>query len=189
MNLSGLALTCSVILGACSSVPSDPYERRVYDTQQQAQRAASVAVDNAPEWMTKLPVSTSAVYATGTAVSSDLAMAENKAKLVAFGKICMAAGGRVDQRNQLFVQEHNDVAVNSSEMAIRSMCPSVDLTGVEIKEARRVNEQGRFRSYILVALPLDQANVLQQRRDRVRLQENNQKRADQMFSTMDQPRQ
>lgn len=189
MNLSGLALACSVILSACSSVPSDPYERRVYDSQQQAQRAASVAVDNAPEWMTKLPVSTSAVYATGTAVSSDLAMAENKAKLVAFGKICMAAGGRVDQRNQLFVQEHNDVAVNSSEMAIRSMCPSVDLTGVEIKEARRVNEQGRFRSYILVALPLDQANVLQQRRDRVRLQENNQKRADQMFSTMDQPRQ
>ena len=59
------------------------------------------ALDQAPKWMRELPKSTSAVYQNGTAVSQDMGMSANKAKTMAFGKICMAAGGQVNQQSKI----------------------------------------------------------------------------------------
>lgn len=172
-------------LAACSSVPSDPYEKRAYQEQQRREAAVDRALDKAPKWMTELPTSGNAVYANGSAVSGDLSMADNKAKMIAYSKICMAAGGRVDHRAQTFIQDAGTATYESSEMAIRSMCPSVDITGVETREIRRVSEFGRYRTYVLVALPTGEANQLQQRRDRMRLQEQAGRRSDQVFREMD----
>lgn len=173
------------LLAACSSSPKDNYDRQIAEQQQRRDSAAERAVSQAPKWMTELPVSANAVYANGTAVSGDFGMADNKAKLMAYAKICMAAGGRVDQRSRVFMQDSGDASHESSETAIRSMCPGVDITGVETKEVKRIAENGRFRSYVLVALPTGDANRLQQRRDQMRLREQATQRGDQVFREMD----
>jgi len=100
----------------------------------------------------------------------------------------MAAGGRVDQRARMFIQDSESASTEASEMAIRSVCPGVDITGVETRDIKRVNENGRYRSYVLVALPTGDANLLQQRRDRLRLQEQAGRRADAVFKEMDAPK-
>ena len=88
-----ITVVAVALLAACSSTPKEQYERRAYEERQRQEKAVESAIDRAPKWMTELPVSNSAVYANGSAVSTDMSMADYKAKLFAYGKICMAAGG------------------------------------------------------------------------------------------------
>jgi hypothetical protein len=152
-----------VILAACSSSPKDPYERRVYHDEQRREKAAEQAIDRAPKWMTDLPVSKSAVYQNGTAVSPDYSMAVTKAKTVAFGKICMSAGGRVNQQSKIYRTDSENASTEFSELAIKTYCPGVDISGVEVapEGIKVVPEYGRFRAYVLVALPVGEANGIQ----------------------------
>lgn len=180
-----LILSLVALLTACGSAPKDPYAERVREERQRQERIAERALDKAPEWMTVLPSSPNAVYAAGTAVSGDFSMADHKAKLMAYSKICMAAGGRVSQSSKIFMQDMGESSIESSETAIRSMCPNVSITGVETREIRRISEGGRYRSYVLVALPTGEANLLQQRQDRMKLMQSSQQRSDAAFKELD----
>lgn len=173
------------LLAACSSSPKDSYDRRIAEERQRRDTAIDRAISQAPKWMSELPTSANAVFANGSAASADLGMADNKAKLMAYGKICMAAGGRVDQRSRVFMQDYGDANLENSELAIRSICPTVNITGVEVREIKRVSENGRFRSYVLVALPTGDANALQRRQDQLQLRQQAQQRGDQAFREMD----
>ena len=160
-----VALTVIATLVGCSSAPKDTYERRAYEEQKRQVAAVEQAIDLAPKWMTELPESANAVYANGSAVSRDMSMADNKAKLIAMGKICMAAGGKVSQQSKIFMQDSESHSTEISEMAIKSVCPSVDVTGTEVREIKRVAEGNRYRTYVLLALPTGEANRLQTRKD------------------------
>jgi hypothetical protein len=173
------------IVAACSSTPSDPYERRAYEERERREKLVERSLDKAPKWMSELPVSTNAVYANGTSVSGDFSMADYKAKMIAFGKICVAAGGTVSQQGKIFMQDTSDASYETSEMAIKTMCPAVDVTGVEVKEIKRIAEGSRYRTYVLVALPTGDANTLQKRRDQQRLQNRADARSAAAFRELD----
>jgi len=167
-------------------LPTEQYDNRVAVNQIDRETQVNRSLTQAPDWMSKLPISNNAVYANGSAVSSDMSMADYKAKLFAFGKICMAAGGRVDQQSKIFMQDTSVTSTELSELAIKSMCPSVDITGVEIKEIKRIAEGSRFRSYALVALPTGDANALQRRKDQLKLNNRADQRSTEVFKEMDQ---
>ncbi len=181
-----IALALVATLAACSSSPKEQYERRAYEENQRREKQVEQAIDKAPKWMTELPKSNSAVYANGTAVSPDFSMADEKAKVIAFGKVCMAAGGEVDKNSKVFRADVGEQSVENSTMAIRSMCRTVDVSGAEVVEIKRIAEGSRFRSYVLVALPTGAANQIQQRRDQIRAQRQVQQQADREFKSMDQ---
>ena len=180
-----LATVVAVGLVGCGSTSNDRYERKADAERERMTAYNERAVSEAPKWMTKLPESKDAVYANGTATSPDMSMAADKAKLVAYGKVCMAAGGTVDQRNTMFRTDTNDASVEKSELAIRGMCRAVDISGVEVAEVKTIAEGNRFRTYVLVALPTGDANAIQKRKDQVRLQNQALKRSDQVFREMD----
>lgn len=185
MNKLFVIIPLVAMLAACGSAPRDPYERQVKDRQDRQERYVERSIDRAPKWMTELPVSANAVYANGTAISGDFSMADYKAKMFAFGKICVSAGGTVSQQGRIFMQDTADATYETSELAIRTLCPAVDVTGVEIKEIKRVAEGTRYRSYVLVALPTGDANALQQRRERQRLQNRAESRSAAAFNELD----
>ena len=184
-----------VVLTACSStktpvsnapvLPTETYDNRVAVSQIDREAQVNKSISQAPEWMTRLPVSNNAVYANGSSVSTDMSMADYKAKLFAYGKICMAAGGKVSQQAKVFMQDSTEASAEISELAIKSMCPSVDITGVEIKDVKRVGEGGRFRTYVLVALPTGDANALQKRKDQLKLKDRADQRSTEVFTEMD----
>ena len=173
------------VLAACSSAPKDPYERRAYEERERREQMVERSLDKAPKWMTELPSSANAVYANGTSVSGDFSMADYKAKMIAYGKICVAAGGTVSQQGKIFLQDAGDASYETSEMAIKTMCPAVDVTGVEVKEIKRIAEGSRYRTYVLVALPTGDANSLQKRKDQLRLQNRADARSAAAFREMD----
>jgi hypothetical protein len=180
-----ILLPVVALVAACSSAPRETYDRRAYEAEQKREQYAERAIDRAPKWMTELPKSNAAVYANGTAVSGDFSMADEKAKTIAFGKICMAAGGEVDKNSRVFRADVGEQSVENSSVAIRSMCRTVDVTGAEIVEIKRLAEGSRFRSYVLVALPTGTANPIQQRRDQNRAQRSAQAQSDAAFREMD----
>jgi hypothetical protein len=180
-----IMLPVLAVLTACSSTPSDFYEKRSYNNTLAQARINEKAIDQAPKWMLSLPKSNTAVYENGSAVSPDMSMAVQKAKLVAYGKICMAAGGRVDQQSKMFRTDTETNSTELSETAARSICPSVDITGVEMVETKLIAEGARFRAFVLVALPTGEANQLaRDREDRV-LRRQTQTRSGQAFRELD----
>jgi hypothetical protein len=171
-------------LTACGT--SDPYQKRAEQEYERREKLAERVIDKAPKWMTELPVSKSAVYEAGTAVSADFSMADQKAKADAYGKICMTAGGTASQRTKIYRTDSEVTSTEFSEMALRSSCKEVDLTGVEVKEIKRINEGGRYRTYVLVALPTGDANVLKRAKEANRQRELAAARAPQALKELDQ---
>ena len=176
-------LACMVALAGCST--TDVYEKRADKERERQERYAERAVDHAPKWMKELPKSNSAVYENGSAVSNDLGMSVNKAKLLAFGKICMSAGGKVNQQSKLFRLDIENSSSETSELAVKAFCPGVDITGVEVVETKKISEGTRFRSYVLIALPLGDSNMLQKRKDQMLANQQSRQRSEQAFKEMD----
>ena len=172
------------LITACGTTKDD-YQKRAEAAEEKREAQVTKSISRSPAWMTELPASDSAVFANGSAVSTDMSMADYKAKLFAFGKICMAAGGKVDQQSKIFMQDTAVASTEISELAIRSMCPSVDITGTEIREVKRIAEGGRFRTYVLLALPTGDANALQKRKDQLKLNEGAVQRGKEAFKELD----
>lgn len=172
-------------IAACSSAPKEIYERRAYEERERQEKLVERAIDRAPKWMTELPKSKDAVYQNGSAVSTDMGMSVNKAKTMAFGKICMAAGGRVNQQSKVYRLDGDSTSTELSEMAVKSFCPNVDITGVEVVDTKIVSEGARFRTYVLVALPMGDANQLQKSKDQREQRKLADRRSGQVFQEME----
>lgn len=179
-----LAVGITALIAGCSTT-SDPYQKRAEAERERQEKYVDRAIDKAPKWMTELPKSTAATYANGTAVSPDMSMADEKAKVIAYGKICMSAGGEVDKQSRVFRQDVGDTSAENSEMAIRSMCRKVDITGAEIAEIKRVSEGTRFRTYVLVALPMGDANTLKKAKVDEAIRKQTAGRATEAFQELD----
>jgi len=115
----------------------------------------AAAIKEAPEWMSKLPKAPGYVFENGTATSSDFGFADIKAKTMAYSKICNSAGGTVRSQTKIYKADNGDTGTEQSELAIRSMCADVDISGVETVEMKHVAEGNRIRTYVLVALSLN----------------------------------
>ena len=171
------------ILAACGT--TDPYQKRADNERERQERYVERTIDKAPKWMFQPPLSNSAVYEAGTGVSSDFSMADIKAKADAYGKICMAAGGTASQNTKIYKADTDKSGTEFSEMALRTSCAKVDLTGVEVKEIKRISEGSRFRVYVLVALPTGDANILRKAKEESKERQIAAGRRDQALKELD----
>jgi len=159
-----IATAVAGMLTACGT--SGTNYSAMYSGQDSVKTAQmSSAISQAPVWMSKLPKAPGYLFENGTATSSDFGFADIKAKTMAYAKICTAAGGKIRQQTKIFKSDSGDSSVDQSELAIRSMCADIDITGVETVEMKHVSEGNRIRTYVLVALPLGDKNVLKSTRD------------------------
>lgn len=164
MKKLAIALAATGMLSACGTKGID-YSAQ-YSGQSKLQTAQmNSAIQQAPVWMSKLPKAPGYIFENGTATSADFGFADIKAKAMAYAKICTAAGGKIRQQTKIFRSDSGDSSTDQSEMALRSMCPDVDITGVETVEMKHVSEGNRIRTYVLVTLPLGDKNVLKSAKD------------------------
>jgi hypothetical protein len=164
---------------------NDAYERRADSERQRQEKYVENAIDKAPKWMYELPVSNNAVYASGTGVSYDMAMADHKAKTDAYGKICMTAGGTASQSTKIFKTDNEKASTDNTEIAMRTACREVNLLGVEVREVKHVAEGNRFRTFVLIVLPTGAANVLKVGKEVQRQKETAMTREEKAFKDLD----
>jgi hypothetical protein len=184
MKKAFMVLPLVAALAACSTTSSNNFDKRADAERERQEKYVERSLDKAPKWMTELPESKSAVYAAGSAVSGDLGMADEKAKLFALGKICTTSGGTIDKRSKMYRLDTDKASGERSELAIQSACKQVDVTGVQVMEIKRVSEGTRYRSYVLIALPLGDANVLRSEKDSRELQRAIESKSDKAFKEM-----
>jgi hypothetical protein len=164
MKKLAIVLATAAVVSACGTSGTN-YSAQ-YSNQNSLQTAQMTsAIKEAPTWMSKLPKAAGYIFENGTATSPDFGFADIKAKTMAYAKICTAAGGKVRSQVKMFRSDSGDASTDQSEMALRSMCPDVDITGVETVEMKHVSEGNRIRTYVLVALPLGDKNVLKSAKD------------------------
>lgn len=163
--LAGVALA---VLAGCST--TDKYEKRAEVDRERREKAADRVIDSAPDWFTKPPVSKDAVYAVGDSYGGTLSGAISNARANAFEGICQASGGTVRSQTKVYRQDTQDASTGLTTTAIRNMCPDVDVTGAEVNNHKVIRVGDRFHAYVLVAMPLGEANVLARTKQRERLQ-------------------
>jgi hypothetical protein len=151
---------CSTTGSPTASGSDNFYQAQLAKAEEKREKQVEKVLDKAPDWMTKLPKAAGVVYANGTARSTDFSMADEKAKMIAFGRICMTAGGEVDKQGKLYRSDTGDISTETSEIAIRELCRRVDVTGADVVELKRISEGSFYRSYVLLALPMGDANLL-----------------------------
>ena len=161
-NLVLIAAAASV-LAACGTTGGS-VQAQYKEAEAKREKLTEQSILKAPEWMTKLPKSSDHIFEVGTAVSTDFAMSDIKAKTIAYAKICTAAGGSIRSQTKVYHNDANGASNDNTELTARSMCPDVDITGVETVDTVHVAEGGRVRTYVLVSLPTTM-NVLKSRRD------------------------
>lgn len=171
-----------LIFSGCSS---DPYLKRAEIERARQSEAVESTLDEAPDWMIDPPKSESAYYSSGTAASGDYSMAVHKAKADAYGKICMTAGGTASQRTKIYKTDTADISAEISEMILRTACKEVDITGVEVAEKKIIQQNNRYRAYVLVALPIGDANILKKQKDAMHIHEIAARRAPEAFNELD----
>ena len=173
-----------VLLTACGTT-RDAYEKRADAERERQEKYVTRTIDQAPKWMFETPISNSAVFASGTSASGDFSMALHKAKADAYGKICMSASGTASQRTKIYKADTAQASSEMSEMVLRTSCKEVDLTGVEVKDKKIIQEGNRYRAYVLVALPTGDANILRKAKEQAKLNEQVAKRSTEAFKELD----
>jgi hypothetical protein len=160
-----LGSALGLMLSACGTNPVQQGQNQQQEDYRAQAKVAKQAISEAPEWMSKLPKESGVIYENGTAISSDFSMADLKAKTMAYVKICTGAGGKVRSQMKMYRADNDAASVEQSELTVRSLCPDVDISGVETVEMKHVAEGNRIRTYVLVALPLGSKNVAKSTKD------------------------
>ncbi|CAB4126030.1 hypothetical protein UFOVP181_208 [uncultured Caudovirales phage] len=173
------------LLTACGT--TDPYGKRAEQERARQEKYVTRTIDQAPDWMVKLPTSSSAIYSSGTSSSGDFSMAVHKAKADAYAKICMSAGGTASQRTKIYKADSATTSSELSEMVIRTQCKEIDITGVETADKKIISEGNRYRAYVLIVLPTGDANVLKRANEQQKLNEEAARRAPEAFKELDEP--
>jgi hypothetical protein len=161
MKKTLVLLPLIVSLTACGTFSSKSEYEKIND------RAREARVDNQekvvkkePKWHKEPPkFDGGAYYATGTYAGFDRHQAEDVATTLALGKMCQTVAGEVSRLSK--VTQTNLQTL--SDTAIQSRCRNVPVTGYVLHNRDGfVDNNGAYRSYVLIALPVGDANALAQ---------------------------
>jgi uncharacterized protein YceK len=158
-----IAVAVTSLLSACGSTGKQ--YSQFNEQNQRQEKHVTQALDRAPEWMTRLPKSENAIYQSADESGASMSSAKMFAEAKAYAKICTSAGGKVRSQTKFFESDNGTSSTRSSEIAVRSLCPDVDITGVQTVDVVYLREGSRVRAMVLVALPIGSANVLKSNRD------------------------
>ena len=132
-------------------------------------QAPARVVTPAPSWYAKMPEDTAdMMFSVGTATSTDEQMAYDKARMAAERKLIESLNSKIQTQTKSYRADRGEATIENYEQVTRKNANG------ELIGARRVDSQATFdgrvyKVYVLLRLPLGQANTLQRERDQQRL--------------------
>ncbi|HMA49000.1 MAG TPA: hypothetical protein VKP60_04550 [Magnetospirillaceae bacterium] len=138
-------------LAACSGPPKPGTPE--YALQQHEFQAEKVktAADQAPDWYMNPPKGEGFVYATGTATSTDLQFAVDKAVLNAKYQLADQMAGKVSGKQKDFITETADGRHSgTAERATSNVVADIALPAYQVVQRKVVPVDTQFRSYVLL---------------------------------------
>lgn len=187
MKKTLLLIPIVAVLAACGT--TDVYQKRAENEREYQEKAIDMALKKRPTWMSKLPVSDSAVFAAAEGSADSYNMAVHMARTNALTDLCYSADGKVNSQTKQY--ETGSSKTSSIEKVTRINCNSVDVTGIETYGAKGVDENpivvrsgNKFTAYVLLALPTGDANIQRKYKDGLKRDQREQVRATEAFKEL-----
>jgi len=187
MKKTLLLIPIVALLAACGT--TDVYQKRAENEREYQEKAIDMALKKRPGWMSKLPVSDSAVFAAAEGSADSYNMAVHMARTNALTDLCYSADGKVNSQTKQY--ETGSSKTSSIEKVTRINCNSVDVTGIETYGAKGVDENpivvrsgNKFTAYVLLALPTGDANIQRKYKDGLKRDERERSRATEAFKEL-----
>lgn len=166
MRIQTSLLICAALtISACSSPePGTPAFTAMQEQKKLEARTDAVksTVDDLPSWFTSPPVDEYSVYAPGTAISSDLQFAEDKATLGAKRVLADRINGKLSSKMKEFLSEsgvgENSQIYAESERVTSNLITEVNVSGYNVTQKKFVPTGTQYRAYVLLQYPLGNAN-------------------------------
>lgn len=152
------ALAAAGLVTACSgpqTITQKVYEEKVKIVKEQ--------IDETPKWMIELPKDEEAYYSAGTAQSSDLQMSIDMATINAKRTLADRIAGELSSQIKAYVAEsgelgHTDVVSLDVEKVTKNVIANVNVAGYVPEEVKIVPVGTSYRTYVLLAYPIGEAN-------------------------------
>jgi hypothetical protein len=155
-----ILLTAAGLLGACSSTPQ-PGTPQFYAAQSQQRHEAEITkvkttASEVPDWYINPPKGEHALYAAGTANSTDLEFALDKAILSAKRLLADRVNGSVSAQHKEYLQEGSASTppVQVSERSTTNKIADVVLNGYTVVQTKLVPSDTQYRAFVLLQYPL-----------------------------------
>lgn len=186
MKKLALVVALGALVTACSTSGTNDYQKRAdAERERQAAKVAST-IKQAPDWFMRRPKNTNdVVYGVGYGESTNMMSAMDMAENEAYRQICTGNAGTVDSQSKVFRADRDGNANSLATTAIRTRCLKTDITGVEIINTEIIQQGNRYAYYILVALPLGDANTRVKAKETQRIAGSMDVRAEKEFKELD----
>lgn len=117
-----------------------------------------------PEWYVSLPSEPDTIFASATEVSTDLQFSIDKALMSAKRDIAFKLQNDISQKHKEYSTESNytksDRLSKETERLMIANSKYVNLVGVQRVRTEIINENGRYRAFVLVRYSLDESNKI-----------------------------
>ncbi len=126
-----------------------------------APSSAQNAVKDAPEWMIEVPRHDNHLVASATATSRDFQVAIEKARTLAETDIARQLGAHVSSLTRQFQEEAGlgaDSQLLTEFLSVTKAVVDENLVGARVAERKLITEGNIYRAYVLMQLPVGDAN-------------------------------
>ena len=186
MKLAILALAALTLVGCASKQTAPVVEQSAASVAVPAQNRSNTG---APDWFIRVPESTeTVVFATGVATSSDEQMAYDKARLFAERRLVEAAHAVITTQTKSF-QNDTGTDVQARFETVTRRNAQGQVIGVQQVDSQATFDGRHYRVYVLIRLPLGEANTQQAAQDRAQSQREAEFRARRAEQEMDRNQQ
>lgn len=144
-----------------------------------------VARPQAPAWFVKMPEDTNEmVFAAGTGASTDEQMAYDKARLAAERKLIERTSSTIRSQTKSYRNDQGDVSIENFEVTARKNAQG-ELIGSQRVDSQVTFDGRTYKVYVLLRLPLGDANPTAQQQRLQRLQKEAEIRSKDAFKDLD----
>jgi len=153
-----------ILFGCTAPKPGTPefVQKKDEELQKSVVQAVEQNILKAPIWYTQPPVNNNSIFQTATEVSPDMQRSMDRAVSTAKALLASRLGDRVSQKINEFVSEagsNNDETLNRViETTRKSVALDVNVAGFVIEKSLVVQENNRYRSYVLISYSLNENN-------------------------------
>jgi len=163
MLRAAACVTLVFTVAACSGPPkpgTPEYAAQLHEFQVEKTKSAA---EQAPEWYLNPPKTDGYIYAAGTATSSDLQFAVDKAILNAKYQLADQMNGKVSGKQKDFITETaGGQASSTAERATSNMVADIALPAYQVLQRKVVPADTQFRSYVLLQFAVARGDLPQQ---------------------------
>ena len=150
----------------CATPPQPGTPEAAFEKEKKREKARIAATEqtvaNIPEWFRKPPKSDHAVYAVGTATSSDIQFAIDKSDLAAKRSLADRLNSRLSSKLKEFLEEEgqgeDQVTITEASRVTSNLITEVNVSGYSRIDSAIVAQGTKYRAYVLLEYPVGKAN-------------------------------